>query len=286
MTPDQYKSNMFKFRVNSLGYYCAPLITDEPAAWNALQGRELETGPYYVGNGKAYFTDSAALRNTQLRAIADLGKTRKKKIDKVDNDATARIVGSLLYKAFHIFFLQSGFQCLFKGLYHKQTDYYVKTLKRDEGTYHALRGIAPKIHAVDQVLFLQTNSDYRIEIDDIKKYKMWSGFKVKVHKEKGYFILKELDLENENATLIRQEIEVIIPLESMYIPATPATLRRRGVLMELQEFSQFRDSVAQSEYAFMDRACEDLGVQDHLRLPLDKSERQAIPFIRYYFKEV
>jgi len=286
MSSGKYKSNMFRFIVDSMEYYYATLIVDEPAAWRALRGLELEIGPYHIGHDKLYFTDNATLSNVSLKVIADLGKTRREKIVKVDNEVAARIVGSLLYKAFHIFFLNSGFQCPFKGLYHKQSDYYVKTLQKDEARYLVFRGIAPKIHARDQILFFQTNSDYRIEIDNPRQYKMWLGFLVKVHGEKGYFILKNLDLKNERAKLSRQEKEIIVPLKSLYIPATSVTLGRRGVLMELQEFSQFRDSLALSEYAFVDRACQDLGVQDSLRLPLDRSEKQTIPFTRCHFREV
>lgn len=274
---------MFRFSLEEFSCFYASLRVNEAEAWTRLRGRELSIGPFFVGREGVYFTDDDAIQDKEFTGIVKTHNVKQQKLNKPQVAYIARIVGSLLYGAFHIFFCKAGFESFNRSLYYRNEDFYVKAIYEDEGTYLAIRGIFPKVHARDSLVFLVTDSCYRIKIEQWEKLLKWLGHRVKAEGFKGYLILEEVNLADGKVTVKAEEGVSRYPIGSIYVPAEPSTLSERGIFDNLQEFSQFRETSSQSEYKFLDSVCEQLGIKDSFNIPLDLSQNKVLTMNRVYF---
>lgn len=275
--------NIFGFKAENLTCYCSSLLIAEDEAWNRLKGSELRIGPYFIAQGMAYFTERRAMHDEKFGEIANLSTTEQIELAKVKDAKIARVLGSLIYSSFKLLFYKKGFSNIGK-IYHKNDSVYIKSIAKNEATYLAVRGVYPKIHAKDRLVFLGTESKFEIIINPSSKFLDWIGYRAKVKNIEGYVVLSDINLSDNTAKVNRDNMTSEHHLSSLFIPAESSILRQRGVYDSLLEFTQFRDTSIASEYEFLDRVYEQLGIKDTLYIPTDLSEK-TLTMTRIYFYE-
>lgn len=298
-----YVSNLFK-STPDIDYSHFPcfeigLAVRETEAWNMLREHKVTT-PYFVAEKKVYFTDPS-LADSDLFEVIVKGRAKGTKIS---NKTTigSRIIGSMLYRAVASYLINLNFRQIggitARSVYFVPDDpMYVKEIQGSEGEgfYIVFRGFGPKIHAMSMpgsvFIFLETRSIFKITVPQ-EGWPKWVGYPVKAMRRteyafKGSACLERIDERRNMGTLKRGRSKFEVPLNSTYVPASPATLGRRGVYEMMLEFAQFRDEsdmIIESSFEFLTKVFEHVLEDDSFTLKMDSEGHIMSQFRRVDFK--
>ena len=298
-----YVSNLFKSTpdMNYSHFPCFKigLTVSESEAWNTLRENKVTT-PYFVAEKEFYFTDPS-LAESDFFATIVKGKAKRTKVS--NKTATgSRIIGSMLYRAIASYLINLNFRQIggitAGSVYFVPDDpMYIKEIQGsdEEGFYIVFRGFGPKVHAMSipssVFIFLETRSEFRIRVPQ-ESWPKWFGYPVKamrrtIYAFKGSACLERVDEQRNMGILKRGDSEFEVPLDSMYVPASPATLGRRGVYEMMLEFAQFRDEsdrIIESSFEFLTKVFERVLEGNSLTLKMDSKGQISLQFCRVDFK--
>ena len=299
-----YASNLFK-STPDMDYSHFPcfkieLAVSETEAWNTLRENKV-TLPYFVAEKEFYFTDPT-LADWDFFATIAKGKVKRTEVsNKTTTDS--RIIGSMLYRSIASYLTNLKFRHIggitAGSVYFVADDpIYVKEIQGsgDEGFYVVVRGFGPKVHAMSVpgsvFIFLETRSEFRIRIPQ-ESWPKWIGYSVKAigrttYTFKGYAYLQRVDEQRNMGILKRGDLGFEVPLDSMYVPASPATLGKRGVYEMMLEFAQFRDesdSTIESSFEFLTNVFESVLEDNSFTLKMDSKGQILSQFCRVDFKK-
>jgi hypothetical protein len=271
------------------------LRVSEKEAWKALEG--YRTGsPYFVIGNEIYFTDSYLSQAEFFREMT----TGEVKLAEISNTTEngARIIGRMLYQAIDAYLSSRNFENIggraYESIYIISDDpaYAMKKQGGGEGTYVAYRGIGPKVYAapapgVVKILF-ETRSKFKIYVP-LHAWSKWINHPVVVNrKNKSYRGLTILKSVSEEYGIIESpdgKFRDKIPLKELYVPARPATLKKRGVYEDMLRFAQFRDNEEDidSSFKFLERNFHRILNNDSFSITLDGGGKKLLSFRRVNF---
>ncbi|MCD6446421.1 hypothetical protein J7L49_06525, partial [Candidatus Bathyarchaeota archaeon] len=163
-----------------------------------------------------------------------------------------------------------------------------------EGSYLAFRGFGPKIHAgaIPGVvyIFLETRSKFRVIVSP-GSWSKWVDWPVAASRKKDTFkglaILKKVDEEKGIAIVRCRKNEFKVHLDSIYVPASPMILRKRGVYESMLEFTQFRceSDIVKSSFDFLSKVFEKILKNGSIKLKLNEEDEAELEFRRINFNE-
>jgi len=300
-----YVSNLFKSTpdINYSQFPCfkVGLVVSETEAWNTFRENKVTT-PYFVAEKDIYFTDLSLTESDFFGVITN----KKPKRTKVSNETAtgSRIIGSMLYRAMASYLISLNFKPLQGGgitggsVYFVPDDpMYIKEIQGsdEEGSYVVFRGFGPKVHAMSVrgsvFIFLETRSEFRIQIPQ-ENWQKWVGYPAKVigrttYAFKGTARLERVNEQKNMGILRRGDSEFEVPLNSLYVPASPATLGRRGVYEDMLAFAQFGDEgdrIIESSFQFLTKVFERVLKNESFTLKMDSKGEILAKFRRVDFK--
>nr|MDO8135494.1 hypothetical protein [Candidatus Njordarchaeum guaymaensis] len=298
-----YISNLFKSTRETdftrFRCYKNKLVVTEPEAWRILRENGVDT-PYYVAQKSIYYTD---------KGLADLQFFRMLTRDLDPRRATisnktvvgARAVGSMLYRALVPYLTRLGFKHLggitAGSVYFVPDDpMYLKEIqgRQGEGFYQVFRGFGPKVHAKSIVgtvtMILETRSKFKVTVP-FDAWPRWVGYAVKategVPAMKGLASLESISPTDRKVTLRQRKVKFQVSIDSVSVPASPATLGKRGVYEDLLEFAQFRDEADQtikSAFEFLAKVYDMILKDNSIMISLDSRNEHIVTFRRVDFR--
>jgi len=294
MEKTEYLSNLFK-STKEIDYrrfpcYKLDLVVSEDEAWRRL-GENNVLIPYYIARNSIFYSDSRLADFDFLKMIVK-GKSRKVTISN-ENSMGSRIIGGILYRAMRNYLVGLGFQNVggiaANSIYIENNEMYIKEITghEGEGSYTVFRGFGPKIYAGaimgEVYFFIETRSKFRITVPH-EKWSKWIGWPVATSRKKELFrgsaTLKKVD-KNKNIAIVTQgENKFNVPLDSVYIPASPAVLRKRNLYEDLLEFAQFRceRDVVESSFDFLSIVFKKIIRKNSIMLGLDEEKKIKLEF--------
>lgn len=299
-----YISNFFKSTPDTdftqFQCYRNRLVISEPEAWRVLRENKVDI-PYYVAEQSVYYTDESLADFQFFKKLTKDPSPRRTTI----SNATilgARVIGSMLYRGLVPYLTGLGFEhtggITAGSVYFSPNDpMYAKEIsgRQGEGSYHVFRGFGPKVYANSIVgriiLLLECRSRFKVTVPS-DAWPKWLGYPVKVvlgtPKVKGLAVLESVNSKHYKAIVKLREEKFQVPLDSIYVPASPATLGKRGVYEDMLEFAQFRDEEDQtikSAFEFLTKVYSRVLREDSITISLDSRNEVVVSFRRVDFRE-